>query len=158
MKKIESAILSKKHDGLMEQEIPGKGRGVRTTQVFEQGDFIVEYEGVLLTGDDEIEHAKLLYDSDPKKYGSFVYEFDYGKEKYAVDSTEKNDTLGRLINHACNGNCKPHVFGIDNKPFLIFLADRRIGEGEELLYDYGERCPETLRDMPWLKYRTEKCT
>ena len=33
---------------------------------------------------------------------------------------------------------------------LVLMAIRDIAEGEELLYDYGDRAPATVAENPWL--------
>ena len=34
--------------------------------------------------------------------------------------------------------------------YLVLIARRDIEEGEELLYDYGDRAPATITENPWL--------
>ena len=38
-----------------------------------------------------------------------------------------------------------------NKPRLIIVAKCDIPDGAELVYDYGDRRIESLRDFPWLR-------
>ena len=39
---------------------------------------------------------------------------------------------------------------VENKPRVILEAARDILEGEEILYDYGERRGEVLNHLPWM--------
>lgn len=69
-----------------------------------------------------------------------------------MDATKDNGTLGRLINHSkIRANIKPKVIEVDSKPYIWFVAARKIEIGEELLYDYGERDKDVLQAFPWLK-------
>lgn len=42
------------------------------------------------------------------------------------------------------------VVEFDGELHLILVAKRDIDEAEELLYDYGDRTPETVARNPWL--------
>lgn len=70
----------------------------------------------------------------------------------SVDATKESDRLGRLINHSKNGNCQTKLHDINGIPHLILVASRDIQEGEELLYDYGDRSKASIEAHPWLKH------
>jgi SET domain-containing protein len=36
-------------------------------------------------------------------------------------------------------------------PRLLIVANRNISAGEEILFDYGERRPEVIKQQPWLE-------
>lgn len=69
----------------------------------------------------------------------------------SVDATKETARLGRLINHSKNGNCQTKLHDINGVPHLILVASRDIDEGEELLYDYGDRSKASIEAHPWLK-------
>ena len=70
---------------------------------------------------------------------------------FSINGTEESDRMGRLINHSKKkSNCIPKVIIMGGKPRLYFVAKCVIVAGSEILYDYGERDPETLRCLPWL--------
>lgn len=70
----------------------------------------------------------------------------------SIDSTEPNDKYGygRYINHSRRSpNIEPlKIPDSCGKPRIIFRASRNIFEGEELLFDYGDR--ENIKTFPWL--------
>jgi SET domain-containing protein len=89
----------------------------------------------------------------------------------SVDAT-KSKRIGRLINHSQKHyNLKTKLYVVDETPHLGLVATRvklscrllcglsmshllsvqQITPKEELLYDYGERNPDTLKALPWLK-------
>lgn len=70
----------------------------------------------------------------------------------SVDATKESNRMGRLINHSKNGNCQTKLHDINGVPHLILVASRDIDEGEELLYDYGDRSKASIAAHPWLKY------
>ena len=70
----------------------------------------------------------------------------------SVDATAESPYLGRLLNHSrLDNNCQTKVVDINNRPFLILVASRDIKQGEELLYDYGDRSKDAVEAHPWLK-------
>ena len=59
---------------------------------------------------------------------------------YSIDATKDNGRMGRLVNHSTKTpNVVTKVIPINNHPYLCLIAKRCLQEGEELLYDYGER-------------------
>ncbi len=50
-------------------------------------------------------------------------------------------------------NAKPEVIELEGEPRLFFRATRNIPIGEEVLYDYGDRDPVSLREHPWLRFQ-----
>ncbi len=69
----------------------------------------------------------------------------------SIDATEESDRLGRLVNHSRqNPNLQTKVVSHCDQPRLILVARREVGEGDELLYDYGDRSKESLKAHPWL--------
>ena len=69
----------------------------------------------------------------------------------SIDATSESGKLGRLLNHSRNGNCHTKVVEIGKRPHLILVASQEIAEGEELLYDYGDRSKSSIESHPWLK-------
>ncbi|PIK51284.1 putative N-lysine methyltransferase SETD8-B isoform X2 [Apostichopus japonicus] len=147
-KRLEKAILTGQEEGLEAREIDGKGRGVIATKDFAKGQFVVEYYGDLI----DVTKAKELeakYGMDPS-IGCYMYYFEFKNKRYCVDATKESGRLGRLLNHSKTGNCCTKLVPIQSKPHLILVAKRDIKEGEELLYDYGDRSKEVLESHPWL--------
>ncbi|PIK45655.1 putative N-lysine methyltransferase SETD8-B isoform X2 [Apostichopus japonicus] len=147
-KRLEEAILTGQEEGLEAREIDGKGRGVIATRDFAKGQFVVEYYGDLI----DVTKAKELeakYGMDPS-IGCYMYYFEFKNKRYCVDATKESGRLGRLLNHSKTGNCCTKLVPIQSKPHLILVAKRDIKNGEELLYDYGDRSKEVLESHPWL--------
>ena len=70
----------------------------------------------------------------------------------AIDATEDDGSLGRLINHSRqspNVVMKTHV--VEGKPRVVFVACKEIEIGEEITYDYGEKRKAFLDRNPWLR-------
>jgi histone-lysine N-methyltransferase SETD8 len=65
----------------------------------------------------------------------------------AIDATESQH-ISRFINHSrLNFNLRPKL----KSGALYLITSREIDVGEELLFDYGDRRPEVLEHLPWLK-------
>ena len=70
---------------------------------------------------------------------------------HSIDATAESGRLGRLLNHSTKtNNCCTKLVEFKGKPHLIIVAATDIQEGEELLYDYGDRNKESLQAHPWL--------
>uniref|UniRef100_A0A8C2EJF1 [histone H4]-lysine(20) N-methyltransferase n=1 Tax=Cyprinus carpio TaxID=7962 RepID=A0A8C2EJF1_CYPCA len=147
---IDMLITNGIENGMMVRYIEGKGRGVFATQKFQKGQYVVEYHGDLLQISDA-KKREALYAQDPTT-GCYMYYFQYLSKTYCVDATKESDRLGRLINHSKNGNCQTKLHDITGIPHLILVASRDIQEGEELLYDYGDRSKASIEAHPWLKH------
>ena len=128
-----------------------KGRGVICTTNFYKNQFVCEYDGKLISHERAI-YLEKKYSMDNSK-GSFMFFFKYLNKQLCVDSTEETKRYGRLINHSKkNPNCKIKVVVFKNIPRLIIQAKTDILAGTELLYDYGDRSPKSLKMNPWLNY------
>ncbi|XP_066545773.1 N-lysine methyltransferase KMT5A-A isoform X2 [Amia ocellicauda] len=148
-KHIDELIKSGIEEGMEVQHIEGKGRGVFASKCFRKGQFVVEYHGDLLQITDA-KKREAMYAQDPST-GCYMYYFQYLTKTYCVDATKETSRLGRLINHSKNGNCQTKLHDINGIPHLILVASRDIDEGEELLYDYGDRSKASIAAHPWLK-------
>lgn len=131
------------------KEIACKGRGIVTKKKFNKGDFVVEYSGEVI----DIGLAKdreSMYSLDITK-GCYMYYFNHRDKQYCIDATAETGRFGRLINHSCKTpNCVTKVVMLGDSPRLILVAKQEIEEGEELLYDYGDRSKESILAHPWL--------
>ena len=129
--------------------LEGKGRGVIASRNFVKGEFIVEYAGDLV---DETTAKQLeeLYSLDCSK-GCYMYYFSHMGKQFCVDATKESGRYGRLLNHSrVAPNCTTKIFMLGNMPRLILVAKCDISEGDELLFDYGDRRKECLVEYPWL--------
>uniref|UniRef100_A0A3B1KAJ6 [histone H4]-lysine(20) N-methyltransferase n=1 Tax=Astyanax mexicanus TaxID=7994 RepID=A0A3B1KAJ6_ASTMX len=147
---IDELITKGIENGMMVKYIEGKGRGVFATENFQKGQYVVEYHGDLLLKTDA-KKREAVYAQDPTT-GCYMYYFQYLSKTYCVDATKETDRMGRLINHSKNGNCQTKLHDINGIPHLILVASRDIEEGEELLYDYGDRSKASIAAHPWLKH------
>jgi SET domain-containing protein len=77
-------------------------------------------------------------------------------KKLCVDATEETGHLGRLLNRSAQkANCVPKVRVFGNSPRILLYAKRDIVEGEEFLYDYGDRRPDVVKSNRWLSKKSE---
>ncbi|CAJ0599529.1 unnamed protein product [Cylicocyclus nassatus] len=147
---LRDAIHNLTNEPLLEVYIDEKkGRGIRAAKSFMKNEFVIEYKGDMM----DYNSAKLReeeYAKDPT-IGSYMYFFKYKSKRWCVDATKESVYKGRLINHsALRPNLRTKVVDFDGELHLILVAKRDIDEAEELLYDYGDRTPETVARNPWL--------
>ncbi|CAK8680702.1 unnamed protein product [Clavelina lepadiformis] len=148
------AILSHREDGLEVAEIENKGRGVIATKQFVHGEFIVEYAGDLITWK-EAKKREVKYASDTN-VGCYMYYFNSKAKRFCIDATNESSSFGRLFNHSRRKpNCRTRVVWIGGKsgeqPHLAIIAKRDIKKEEEMLFDYGDRERDAIKENPWLK-------
>ena len=88
----------------------------------------------------------------PDSVGCYLYYFKYQEKTFCIDATEESVYLGRLLNHSRKGNCHTKVVVVDGRPHVVILASKDIEARVELLYDYGDRRPQSLQAHPWLAF------
>ncbi|KAJ8931149.1 hypothetical protein NQ314_015978 [Rhamnusium bicolor] len=147
---LEQALRKELEEGLEVRCFEGKGRGVVAARDFNRGDFVVEYSGDLV----DIVEAKVREEkyAQDQNTGCYMYYFKHNGQQYCIDATAESGRLGRLVNHSRNGNLLTRTIMVDNKPRLVLIAKDEIKEGDEILYDYGDRSKESLKHHPWLAY------
>ena len=125
------------------------GLGVYTLVAFQKGDVVCEYKGELISSK-EHKKRKQIYDAEPEKYGSYVFEFQYGSGMRYIDATQTWGTAGRLINHNSEGthNLIPQRF--DNGKRIQFRAVCKIPIGVQLFYDYADKNQQNIESFPFL--------
>ncbi|XP_072032945.1 uncharacterized protein [Amphiura filiformis] len=139
--------LNSDRDGLQEAYIDEiKGRGVKTTKSFEEGNFLLVYSGELID-ESTAERRNDEYSAD--REGSFMFDFKHNGQKMCIDATIEDGRLARLVNDDNKDpNCIMKKYIVENRPTLCILARKDIAAGEELTYDYG------ITDLPW---RVKNC-
>ena len=128
-----------------------KGRGVKTNKDIVKGECVIEYFGELIS----VKEAKLREEIYINKNmtESYTMYFKYKEKTWAIDAqSEKNKTMGRLINHSKKrNNLNPIVFEHNGVPKVIMIANKDIPKNSELLYDYGENRKDIIDNNCWLK-------
>lgn len=126
---------------------PKKGRGIVAMRDFRMGEFVAEYTGILLTKKQAKEKEEVYGEEE----GSFMYYFKYNGQIKCIDATARSNRIARLINHSrSKANLAPKIIELNGKPRLLLFAKSNIPTGTEVLYDYGDRCKETIEAFPWL--------
>ncbi|XP_076129245.1 N-lysine methyltransferase KMT5A-like [Alosa pseudoharengus] len=119
---------------------PKKGRGVFTLAPFQQGDFVVEYRGVIIDAV-EAQHRRKIYH---KACCVFLFDFKWKGKWWCIDAALEDNSLGRLVNDDHKTpNCRMKLIEVDGKPHLCLFALRDICQEEEITYNYGGT------DWPW---------
>ena len=108
----------KKNDFKVMRTRNGAGLGLVTKRVFKRGDFVIQYTGPIIS------RGKAN-----KKGGKYLFDIN---SKWTIDGMTRNN-LARYINHSCKPNAEADV----SRKKVFFFALRKIKEGEELTYDYG---------------------
>ncbi|KAJ8043799.1 N-lysine methyltransferase KMT5A-A [Holothuria leucospilota] len=121
------------------------GSGVFCEKTFSKGDFLLEYRGELISGEEGTERDKNY----PDTKGSFLYFFQHEGNSKCIDGTA-SDGRGRMVNDSHkNANCKMKVILVEDVPKLCLFAIKDLNEGDELRCDYG------VKDLPWRKLEEE---
>lgn len=106
-----------------------QGLGLFAARDLGKNTYIIEYLGELIRN--EVGNRReLLYDSQCR--GVYMFRVD---DDSIVDATMCGG-LARYINHSCEPNCTAEILYCDGSGHIIIVANRDIGKGEELTYDY----------------------
>ena len=125
------------------------GRSVFAKRRFERGEIVTEYQGTFIPPSEWKRH---LEQADAKG-NCFLFHILFNGSWCGVDAFMEDNSKGRLINHSLlMQNVKPTVHvNEQGNPCILFKAKREILEGEEIMYDYGERKRSVLEIFPWLR-------
>ncbi|MED6289138.1 hypothetical protein CHARACLAT_033227 [Characodon lateralis] len=131
---LEHIVACKDKPFLEEQFInPFKGRGVFTNKTIKPTTFVVEYRGKIFSrgiGSEERRGDSL---------NGFLFEFSWKGERWCIDASKEDETLGRLVNDDYTSpNCAIRKIVYEGKPHLCLFAVKEISSGEEITYNYGE--------------------
>ncbi|KAI4600968.1 hypothetical protein KJ359_013133 [Pestalotiopsis sp. 9143b] len=132
--------------------IEGCGYGLFTTEDVQQGDFVVEYVGELISQDEGVRREARRgdpFDNGPKS--SYLFTL-LDKEGIWVDAAIYGN-LSRFINHQENDeegggpNIMPQIVYSGGEYRIKFAASRGIRAGDELFFDYGKEFPNLTKKM-----------
>lgn len=132
--------------------IEGCGYGLFTTEDVQQGDFVVEYVGELISQDEGVRREARRgdpFDNGPKS--SYLFTL-LDKEGIWVDAAIYGN-LSRFINHQENDeegggpNIMPQIVYSGGEYRIKFTASREIRAGDELFFDYGKEFPNLTKKM-----------
>ena len=106
-----------------------QGLGLYAARDIEKHQMVIEYIGEVIRSE--------LTDIREKRYteqnrGIYMFRLD---DDRVLDATMSGN-MARYINHSCDPNCVTEVVEVDRDLHIIIFANRRIGRGEELSYDY----------------------
>ncbi|XP_052086557.1 uncharacterized protein LOC127723879 [Mytilus californianus] len=134
-------------EGFAVKEItPEIGKGVFTSRNFKKGDFLLEYEGELLSSEKGVSR---LDEHVASGIGCYVFFFkNKDEKKLSIDGTYSR-LKARYVNDGIGieKNSVMKRIDVDDSPHLALFAVRDIKTGEELRYDYGE----ASKYLPWRK-------
>lgn len=121
----------------------GCGWGVKTEQRIQQGQFICQYVGEVITFE-EAEKRGREYDANGLTY-LFDLDFNSIENPYVVDAANLGN-VSHFINHSCDPNLGVWAVWADcldpNLPMLALFATRDIEVGEEICFDYLQKCAD----------------
>lgn len=126
-------------DGLIIREVD-EGRGVFVEKEIRKGTVVCNYGGDFLTK----EYAEINLLKHPKKCDYLVElkEISHGERKtfYLNHNNNTRFSFGKLLNHSkLHPNLSIKIFEtVQNTLDVIFVARRKILQGEQLLWNYGK--------------------
>ncbi|KAK5879377.1 hypothetical protein CesoFtcFv8_024686 [Champsocephalus esox] len=81
-----------------------KGRGVFSCRPFQNGDFLIEYRGEVITKSERENRQKVYHNA----LKVFMFDFRLNGQEFCVDAAKEDNSLGRLVNddHWIGVECK----------------------------------------------------
>lgn len=139
----------RKHSLCIYKTPNGCGWGVRTEKLIGEGQFITEYIGEVITGE-EAENRGKIYDVQGRTY---LFDLDFNDCKneppFTVDAA-KVGNVSHFINHSCDPNLGVWPVWVNcldpDLPRLCFFSLKRIEAGEELSFDYMNTVQKEQKD------------
>ena len=110
--------------------VDGKGYGLRANTPLNDGQFILEYTGEVVS-EKCYNRRKVQYEREGVQH---FYGFEL-QENEIIDATKKGN-LGRFCNHSCAPNCLVRRWAVNGQMRLGIFAAQDIRAGEELVFDY----------------------
>jgi uncharacterized protein len=95
------------------------GLGLFALKPIYKGDFIIEYRGQKMSGEEA-----------ERRGGKYLFDIN---DKWTVDGKSRKNKA-RYINHSCRPNCEADI----KQGRIAIFAMKNIKEGEELTYHYGK--------------------
>jgi SET domain-containing protein len=135
--------------------VEGRGLGLFTKENISAGEYVLEYGGELIPQHEGKRRERELY---ADRNASYLFYFYFEGDWWCRDSSVGWPCygLGRYINHSKqHPNLQSILLVDDNRcARILFVSNRWIGKGSELLFDYGERDKEivTRTGNEWLMY------
>lgn len=108
-----------------------KGYGLRALEPIQQGTFVYEYIGEVVSEVKFHKRAKYYEDSGFKHFYFMMLQ----KGEF-IDATAKG-CLARFCNHSCNPNCYVDKWVVGDKLKMGIFTKRSIAAGEEITFDYN---------------------
>ncbi|KAL7841057.1 hypothetical protein SRHO_G00247480 [Serrasalmus rhombeus] len=116
------------------------GRGVFAATGLARGEFVLEYRGDLISGEESRRRRRVYHGA----MNAFMFDFLWHGKFWTIDAARDDGSLGRLVNDDhINPNCKMKRLIVEGRPHLCLFALRDITPGEEITYNYGDG------DCPW---------
>ncbi|KAG8192446.1 hypothetical protein JTE90_017976 [Oedothorax gibbosus] len=107
-----------------------KGYGLAADEAIEEGAFVIEYVGEVITREEyHVRYAELQKDKTSKYY---FLEID---SKRLIDAGPKGN-MSRFINHSCQPNCIMKKWWVNKDTHIGIFSIKPIAAGEELTFNY----------------------
>ncbi|XP_044017299.1 variant-silencing SET domain-containing protein isoform X2 [Aphidius gifuensis] len=116
--------------GLQRFMTESKGWGIKTKSPIENGNFILEYVGEVVS---EREFKSRM----ATKYANDTHHYCLHLDGGLVIDGHRMGGDGRFVNHSCEPNCEMQKWSVHGLPRMALFALRDIKPGEELTYDYN---------------------
>jgi len=127
----------------------GAGLGLFAKEKIEEGDYIIDYVGEILSNAECEFHP-----------GKYLFEVD---DHFTIDGSDR-ENVARYINHSCDPNAEVEI----EKGEINIYAVKDIESGEEIAYDYGKeyfdefirpigcQCKKCIKKKQTIKKKTQK--
>eukprot|EP01029_Cantina_marsupialis_P027601 TRINITY_DN773078_c0_g1_i1.p1 TRINITY_DN773078_c0_g1~~TRINITY_DN773078_c0_g1_i1.p1 ORF type:complete len:558 (+),score=131.84 TRINITY_DN773078_c0_g1_i1:148-1821(+) len=112
-------------------ETPGMGWGLISKEAIGYGEFVVEYNGEIITKEEK-EDRIARYEAE--EGGCHYYIMELGSRIY-IDARNKGN-VSRFMNHSCDPNCELQRWVVQGENRIAIKAVKNIEAGDQLTYDY----------------------
>ncbi|XP_039453659.1 probable histone-lysine N-methyltransferase Mes-4 [Culex pipiens pallens] len=121
----------KQYPALAAKRIPNKGWGLVAQEDIQQGQFVIEYVGEVINGEELARRIKQKQEQKDENYYFLTVD-----SELTIDAGPKGN-LARFINHSCEPNCETLLWKVGGSQSVGLFALKDLKAGEELTFNYN---------------------
>ncbi|EDS35628.1 set domain protein [Culex quinquefasciatus] len=121
----------KQYPALAAKRIPNKGWGLVAQEDIHQGQFVIEYVGEVINGEELARRIKQKQEQKDENYYFLTVD-----SELTIDAGPKGN-LARFINHSCEPNCETLLWKVGGSQSVGLFALKDLKAGEELTFNYN---------------------
>ncbi|XP_060527554.1 histone-lysine N-methyltransferase NSD2 isoform X2 [Cylas formicarius] len=131
---MNQSFEKREYTPLVPYKTQGRGWGLKCLKAIKKGQFIIEYVGELIDGEEYQRRIKKMHEQKEENYYFMTIDNDR-----IIDAGPKGN-LSRFMNHSCNPNCETQKWTVKGDTRVGLFAIQDVDIGSELTFNYNLEC------------------